>query len=171
MSNYLQDEYDRINSPDYAQNEIANRFRLANPALQRQLAGVRANLNQRGLWSSSPVTRSSNQAVSSMSNQISSDVYGGLDQRRFQIMQLFEQRRQEEARRRQQSRAGIGRLIGTGLGAGLGFFAGGPMGAAIGGSIGGGAFGGGGNSYQPLTLAQYMQMTGGLNSTQTNPPE
>ena len=37
--------------------------------------------------------------------------------------------------------------------------------------FGGGAFGGGGNSYQPLTLAQYMQMTGGLNSTQTNPPE
>jgi len=155
LSNYLQDELTRLNSPDYAQNEIANRYRLANPALQRQLAGVRANLNQRGLWSSSPVTRSSNQAVSSMSNQISSDVYGGLDQRKFQIMQLLEQRRQEEARRRQQSRAGLGGLLATGLS----FLPGGNILSSLGSLFGGGD---NDNSSNSGALSQYVQNTGGL---------
>ena len=114
MPNF-EEEYRRLNSPEYAQGEIANRMRLLNPALRRQLAGIRSNLNQRGLFSSSPVTRSSNQAVSSLTNQVGTDVYGGLEQRRFQLLQLIEQKRQEEARRRQSSRFGLGSLLATGL--------------------------------------------------------
>jgi len=126
MPNYLQDEYNRINNPNYAPNEINRRFSEANPELQKRLAMIRADLNRRGLFSASPVARSEYGAVSGLQNQISSDVYGNIDQQRMQLIQLLTQLQEAQRARRDQRNSslfgGIGNLLGTVLGQGIGYF-------------------------------------------------
>ncbi len=132
-----QREFDRLNDPARQQADLNRRLALANPQLQAILASTRSDLNRRGLFSSSPVSRASLQAGSQFASGISQNFFAGLEQRRTGLIgilaQIEEAERERKARERSSLFEGIGGLLGTGAG----FLLGGPFGAGIGSQLGG----------------------------------
>jgi hypothetical protein len=113
----LYDEYARLNDPNRIKQDIGTQFNLAQPQLQALLAGMRSDLSRRGMFSESPLATASARTVGGFSNQIASNYYSGLEDRRMQLMQMIAEMEQRERERKSQQRSGlfggIGSLLGT----------------------------------------------------------
>lgn len=132
----LRGEFGRLNDPNYVKQLIAEKQTLYQPQLQQSFTRIDADLNRRGLYSASPVTRGRFRATSEFNRGISEQVQGDVTRRYETILPLLAQLELAEKEGRRQDKAGIMKLIGTVLGTGAGFLIGGPPGAAIGAGLG-----------------------------------
>ena len=137
LLNQLQAEYGRLNDPKYLKELIARNQMLYQPQLQESFASLDADLNRRGLYSASPVTRSRYRATSQFNQGIAQMTQSEVTDRWKTILPLLAQLELAEKEGRRQDRAGLLKMIGTILGTGAGFLIGGPPGALAGAGIGG----------------------------------
>lgn len=136
LLNELRTQFGRLNDPNYVKQLIAEKQALYQPQLQESYSRIDADLNRRGLYSASPVTRGRFRATSEFNRGISEQVQGDVQSRWQTILPLLAQLELAEKQGRRQDKAGIMKLIGTVLGTGAGFLIGGPPGAVIGAGVG-----------------------------------
>lgn len=117
----LRGEFGRLNDPNYIKQLIAEKQTLFQPQLQESFSRIDADLNRRGLFSASPVTRGRFRATSEFNRGISQDVQGDVTRRYEMIAPLLAQLELAEKEGRRADKAGIFKLIGTILGTGAGF--------------------------------------------------
>ena len=147
----LRGEFGRLNDPNFVKRVIAEKQTLFRPDLEQSFKSIDADLNRRGLYSASPVTRGRFRATSEFNRGISQDVQSDVTRRYETILPLLAQLELAEKEGRRADKAGIFKLIGAVLGTGAGFLLGGPPGAAIGGDLGGEA----GGSFSNLSAPRF----------------
>ncbi len=141
----LRADYNRLNDPNYLQELTSRNQALYQPQLQRTFSSIDADLNRRGLFSASPVSRGRFQAGASFNTEIAKLSSGQIEQRRQQILPLLVALEQGRISRAQAARMGLFKFLGTALGTAGGFALGGPAGAIAGAGAGSslGDYGGG----------------------------
>jgi hypothetical protein len=111
--------YDRLNDPKYQQQEIGRRTELAAPELRDILAKIRSDLNRRGLFSTSPMTRATTQAGTEFASNIATGYYEDLDARQMNLLEIISRIEASERERKSREKTslweGIGGLAGTAL--------------------------------------------------------
>lgn len=149
----------QLNDPAFVKRLIAEQQALHRPELERTFKGIDVDLNRRGLFSASPVSRARFQAASQFQRGIAQNVQTDVSRRREQLLPLLAQLEIAERQGRRKDKAGILKAIGSIVGAGAGFLLGGPPGAVAGAGIGGnalntfgGSFGSGGEFNSGVTF-------------------
>jgi hypothetical protein len=117
--------YARLNDPAYVKQLISEQQTLHQPELEASYKRIDVDLNRRGMFSSSPVTRARYQATSEFNRGIAMNVQRDVSSQRAQIIPLLVQLELAEREGRRQDKAGIMKLIGTAIGAGAGIMVGG----------------------------------------------
>lgn len=149
----------QLNDSAFVKRLIAEQQALHRPELEQTFKSVDADLNRRGLFSASPVSRARFQAASQFQTGIAKNVQTDVARQRAQLLPLLAQLELAERQGRRQDKAGILKLIGTVVGTGAGFLLGGPPGAVAGAGLGrnafntyGGSFGSGGKFVSGVTF-------------------
>ena len=118
-------DYARLNDPNYIKEMIARNQMLYRPELESSFKSLDADLNRRGLYSASPVTRSRYRATSEFNRGIAQMT----EQQRMKqwetILPLLAQLELAEKEGKRLDKSGWLKAIGSILGTGAGFFLGG----------------------------------------------
>jgi hypothetical protein len=116
----LKIEYGRLNDPNYLKELIGRRQALYQPELQKTYGRLDADLNRRGLFSASPVTRARYRATGEFNRGIAESVEQEQTEKWKTIMPILAQMEMLERQGKLQNKAGWMKLIGTALGFGAG---------------------------------------------------
>lgn len=117
----LRVQYNRLRDPTYLQQLVRQRRDMYQPDFDNTLSNIDANLNAKGMFSSSPATvaryRAANQFQSGITQEVNADTMSQMQT----IMPLLARLEEIERMNKQQNKAGLFKFFGGLLGTALPF--------------------------------------------------